>query len=265
MFDEPILIFLEALLKVDTRIVKFTLGILSFSIVLAAIIMVSTQRREVAPPVGYPGMLHQPPHTGKALIMVRAEESLPLVGVKYVGEQERGVDNDQTAEAPMIEPYRTFITIQRYQINNNGKGVDSISNVKLQIKFPGQVDADGKIKTQDVELPGNGEYWPIGNGQVQEIDRTFELPYKYIENDGFKFEVHMLPKGNSIDPCKFEVVTLSQFNRAYICRTDVEWQRKKRIAEDKLDEESFYVRVFTDRLDSGTTKKDIPTNAIAIR
>jgi len=154
---------------------------------------------------------------------------------------------------PPIQPYRAFITIQRYNVENNGEPTHPISNVKLEITFPNK---------KTVELPGQGQYWPIGNGQVQEINRTYEIPWEMITNDGFKFAIQMIRKGSKMDPCQFEIVQLSQFNRSYICRTDINWQMNQKTPEEKLDKEGIQIRVFTNR---NSAPSEIPAGAIAIR
>ncbi|MCB0416360.1 MAG: hypothetical protein H6617_08155 [Bdellovibrionaceae bacterium] len=195
--------------------------------------------------------------------------SVPMMVDREFTAEEREPNAEPQAEAALnaesvtIEPYRTFIEIQRYEIENNGEDPQAqpISNVKLEVKFP-QDPADKEAPRLEMELPGNGQYWPIGNGQVQEIKRTLELPWKYIAKDGFTFEIQMVRKGSWMKPCVFEVTQLSEFNRAYVCRTDLDWQKKRGVPEERLDKEGVQIRVFTDK---NTPKKQIPTDAIAIR
>ncbi|MBI4403428.1 MAG: hypothetical protein HY537_04665 [Deltaproteobacteria bacterium] len=160
-----------------------------------------------------------------------------------------------SAPAPVIPsgPYRTFITVQRYNMENSGSS-DPISNVKLEIIFP---------SGSKLELPGSGQYWPIGNGQSQEINRTYELPWQAINADGFKFSVQMLRKGEQYLPCNFDVKDLSQFDRSYICRTDTGWQLNKGIAEEQLDKEGIQVRIFTDR--NATPAEIARTEAVKVQ
>lgn len=152
-----------------------------------------------------------------------------------------------------LEPFRTFITVQRYTMEQNGEAANPVSNVRVQVTFP---------NGQKLALPEGNQWWPIGNGQVQEINRTFEIPFTMVSNDGFKFEVQMERKGSKMLPCIFDVSQLSQFNRAYTCHTDIAWQQNQKMTEDKLDREGIQVRVFTSR---NSEPKDIPTSAIAIR
>lgn len=152
-----------------------------------------------------------------------------------------------------IAPYRTFVTLQNYTMENNGDAQNPISNVKVEVAFG---------KDQKMELPEGGQFWPIGNGQKQEINRTYEVPWSAISNDGFAFEIQMVRKGSKMLPCQFKVSQLSQFNRAYVCHTDVQWQFDKKIPEAKLDKEGIEVRVFTDR---NTPAKEIPKDALALR
>ncbi|MCB0403405.1 MAG: hypothetical protein KDD51_01370 [Bdellovibrionales bacterium] len=187
-----------------------------------------------------------------------------MVDREFTGEhREPNADPESNVESVSVEPYRTFIEIQRYEIENNGEDPQAqpISNVKLEVKFP-KDPADAEAARLEMELPGNGQYWPIGNGQVQEIKRTLELPWKYVVKDGFTFEIQMVRKGSWMKPCVFEVTQLSEFNRAYVCRTDLDWQKKRGVPEQRLDKEGVQVRVFTDK---NTPKRQIPTDAIAIR
>jgi hypothetical protein len=151
------------------------------------------------------------------------------------------------------KPSRWFIQIQRYNVKNNGQKSNPISNVRITVTFPN--------KTK-LTLPESGQYWPIGNGQVQEINRTYELPAQLVVNDGFKFTIQMENKGDAILPCEFDVVQISQFNRAYVCSTDVGWQKVHNVPEDQLDEQAVQVRVFTD---INSEKKEIPPDAIALK
>lgn len=226
------------------------------------------------PPLSHPGWQPGAPRP-KHYLMVegeRAGEQPSILGagaglfsVPRLPDADEATQPMQLADAatpgfdtglPPVKPYRTWIQIQRYQVENSGEGLGSISNVRLVITFPGPTE-----KGTVVELPGGGQYWPIGNGQVQEINRTFELPFKYIQKDGFQFRIQMIRKGAWIKPCEFDVVQLSQFNRSYVCRTDVEWQKKRGIPEEKLDKESLQIRVLTDL---ELPKRQLPTDAIAI-
>ncbi|MBI3294816.1 MAG: hypothetical protein HYZ71_08805 [Deltaproteobacteria bacterium] len=136
------------------------------------------------------------------------------------------------------KPYRTFVTIQRYNLEQLGASTDSISNVRLAITFP-----DG----QSFTLPESGQYWPIGNAQTQEINRTFEIPWRWLRSDGFRMTVQMERRGADFLPCVFDITQLSLFNRSYVCHTDVQWQITQDHATDATaDKEGVQVRVFTD-------------------
>lgn len=152
-----------------------------------------------------------------------------------------------------VKPYRTFITVQRYNMEQSGDSSNPISNVRIDIKFPNK---------HMVELPGAGQFWPIGNGQVQEINRSYELPYAYVQNDGFKFEIQMYRKGDDFLPCLFDVVQLSEFNRAYVCHTDLGWQSGQNIPAEKQDKEAIQVRVFTDL---NSKPNEIPSDSLALK
>lgn len=170
----------------------------------------------------------------------------------------KGADgqSDLAASSPAIaqvKPYRTFIEVARYNMENNGESNNPISNVRIVVTFPNQ---------QKIQLPEGGQWWPIGNGQAQEIHKFYELPFSYIQNDGFKFSIQMERKGSLMLPCNFEVITLSQFNRSYTCHTDLNWQQNERISPENFDKEGIQVRVFTDQ---NSEKKEIPGNALMIR
>lgn len=182
---------------------------------------------------------------------------LAIVGLASI----KAISNEEVLEAPesqkkfeLIKPYRTFITIKKYNLENNGTPNRPISNVKLAIKFP---------NGSQIELPEGGHYWSIGNLQSQEINRTFEIPFSQIQNDGFSFELTMIRKGKKILPCKFQVNRLSQFNRSYVCRTDVAYQMKQQnIPDEKVAKEAVEIRVFSDK---NSLPKEIPNDAIALK
>lgn len=158
-----------------------------------------------------------------------------------------------SAVPTLNKPYRTFVTIQRYTVENNGEPSNPISNVRLEITFP---------NGNKVKLPEGGQYWPIGNGQVQEIGRTFEIPWAFIQKDGFKMQIQMHRKGSKMFPCNFDITALSQFNRAYVCKVDEGFQRRSSVSEQKIDREGVQLRVFTDL---NSEKNEIPTDSIALR
>lgn len=203
-----------------------------------------------------------------------AEEQQPAA--QSISQVEQSVDS----ETPTTEkkPYRTFLNIQRYTIENDGNPNNSISNVRLEVLFPNQ-DPEKQVKPmwwerwffgkQDesvvarILLPGGeDQWWPIGDGQVQEINQIFEVPWEYIQNDGFRFTIKIHRKGTVIKPCVFDVVSLSEFNRSYICRLDENWQLSQNIPEDQLDKEGVQLRIFTDK---NSPAKDIPKDAIALK
>ena len=155
--------------------------------------------------------------------------------------------------AQNVKPYRTWIRLEGFVMENNGEPENPISNVRLETTFP---------NGQKLELPGNGQFWTIGNGQMQEIKQTFEIPWSVVQNDGFNFTIKMVRKGSDLLPCKFEVRQLSQFNRKYVCHTDIAWQQNMKIPENKIEKEGIEVKVFTDR---NTPEKDIPKDAIAFK
>lgn len=152
------------------------------------------------------------------------------------------------------KPFRTFVTIKNYNLENSGISSKPISNVKFEIAFPGG---------HQIQLPEGGHYWSIGNNQSQEINRTFEIPFSVIQNDGFSFELTMVRKGKKILPCKFEVTRLSQFNRSYVCRTDVAFQmNQQHLPEEKVAKEAVEIRVFSDL---NSPQSEIPKDIIALK
>lgn len=167
----------------------------------------------------------------------------------------KALPEPETSSEPVItKPYRTFVTIKKYNLENNGIPSKPISNVKLEISFPGG---------HKVELPEGGHYWSIGNNQSQEINRTFEVPFSVIQKDSFSFELTMIRKGKKILPCHFEVARLSQFNRSYVCRTDVAFQmNQQNLPEEKVAKEAIEVRVFSD---VNSMPAEIPKDVIALK
>lgn len=153
----------------------------------------------------------------------------------------------------LARPFRTWVAIQSYIMDTNGDPKNPISNVRIDVKFPGD---------KNFAMPDAGQYWPIGNGQTQEINRVFEVPASVVQNDGFNFVIQMVRKGSKMLPCNFNVTQLSQYNRTYFCHTDVEWQISQKYPEEKLNKEGIQIRVFTDL---NTPAKELPKDAIALR
>jgi hypothetical protein len=136
-----------------------------------------------------------------------------------------------------VKPYQTYITIQNYSLQSSGEPGNGISNVHLELTFP-----NGKKYV----LPEGGQDWPVGNGQMQTIDQTYQLPFKYIQKDGFNFTVQIVRRGADLLPCQFKVEQLSVFNRSYVCHTDINWQEAQKTPEDQIDREAVQLRVSTD-------------------
>lgn len=165
-----------------------------------------------------------------------------------------------------VKPYLTYITVQNYSLQNSGKPGNGIENVHLEITFP-----NGK----KVTLPEGGQDWPIANGQMQPVNIHYQLPYKYIEKDGFTFTVQIVRRGADLQPCAFKVEQLSEFNRSYVCHTDLGWQTSQHVSEDKLVKEAVQVRVSTDikenlggKTESGDLAakiEEIPTQFISLQ
>ena len=176
-----------------------------------------------------------------------------LLPMAIAGENAPVVLNAATGANAVVTPYRTFITIQRYNIENAGETKNPISNVRLAITFP---------NGNTMYLPEGGQFWPIGSGQVQEVNRTFEIPWTFIKADGFKFVVKIENKGNPFEPCLFDVVQLSEFNRSYTCHTDLGWQASKGIPQEKMNKEGVQIRVFTSK---NSLPNEIPKDALALK
>jgi hypothetical protein len=170
-----------------------------------------------------------------------------------VNTNQQAVATSIASPVAQVQPYRTFVTIQNYVMDSNGEPQNPISNVKLEVAFS---------KDKKIELPEGGSYWPVGNGQRQDINRTYEIPWEAISSDGFNFTIQMVRKGSKMLPCHFNVTQLSQYNRSYFCHTDVQWQLEKKLPEDRLDKEGVQVRVFTDK---NTPSKELPKDALALR
>jgi hypothetical protein len=164
-------------------------------------------------------------------------------------------EDSEITQSPVTAPktFRTFVTFQRYSLESNGKANKPVSNVRIEVTFP---------NGNKVTLPEGGDYWPVGNGQAQEINRTFEIPFAYVQKDGFGMRVQMVRQGATLNPCEIEIQSLSQFNRAYLCHTDVDMQLKQNTSPDKVVKEGIELRVFTDL---NSTPKEIPQNAIALK
>jgi len=194
--------------------------------------------------------------------MITTKRFLTLAACLFVGTLPALSETETTTESiesarqkqpVLVKPYRTFVTVKKYILENNGIPSKPISNVRLEIKFPGGTRA---------QLPEGGHYWSIGNNQSQEINRTFELPFALIQNDGFNFELTMVRSGKKILPCRFEVAQLSQFNRSYVCRTDVAFQQNQQIPQDKIAKEAVEIRVFSDL---NSPQAELPKDAIALK
>ncbi len=152
-----------------------------------------------------------------------------------------------------VKPFRTFLTIQKYNLENSGKAADKVFNSRIELTFP-----NGSKFT----LPEGGHRWPISNGQSQEINRTIEIPWGFVQGDSARFTVSILRSGATIAPCEFNAEQLSQFNRGYICHTDAGIQADQGVPQEKIVRESVHVRVFTDK---NSSPNEIPKDAIALR
>jgi len=163
-------------------------------------------------------------------------------------------ESQSNGQITLNKSFRTFVTIKKYNLENSGNPTKPISNVKLEVKFP---------NGNEIELPEGGHFWSIGNNQSQEINRTFEIPSSMIRNDGFSLELTMIRKGKKILPCKFEISRLSQFNRSYVCRTDVAFQlNQQHLSEEKVSKEAIEIRVFSDL---NSPPSEIPKDVIALK
>lgn len=152
-----------------------------------------------------------------------------------------------------VKPFRTFLTIQKYNLENSGKPGNRVFNAQLEITFSNGVK---------VALPEGGTKWPIGNGQSQEINRTFEIPWELVQSDTTKFTIAINRSGATIAPCEFSADQLSQFNRGYVCHTDAAFQAEHGTPEPEVVREAVYVRVFTDK---NSTPNEIPKDALAFK
>lgn len=156
------------------------------------------------------------------------------------------------ADSP--KPFRTFVTIESYHQESNGRKSDSTSQVQLEVKLG---------PNQKLVLPEPKKFWTVQNQKSQPIHQTFEVPSELIQQDGFSFEITMIEKGKTILPCSIKVTELSKFNRSYMCRTDVNFQsNQQHIPEDKLAKQGVEVRVFSDL---NVKNKELPKNLLVFR
>jgi len=151
------------------------------------------------------------------------------------------------------KPFRTFITLKSYHIAQSGNSLPE-HNIQLKLKLEGQ---------EALPLPQKDLSWTIANGGTQTINQTFEIPFEALQSDSFSFELQMIRKGKKIDPCRFTVSHVSQYNRSYVCRSDVNHQlHKQNLPLEKISKEAVEIRVFTSLK---TKKKEIPRQVIALK
>jgi hypothetical protein len=175
---------------------------------------------------------------------------LLLVGIFFLFSSLTSAEENKKSES---QPFRTFITLESYVMEANGEPGNPISEVRLEIAFPNNVR---------VELPGGSQYWPIGNGQTQAINRTYEVPASALVNDGFNFNIQMVRKGAKFLPCQFSVTQISEYNRTYFCHTDLQWQTSQKIPTEKINKEGIRIKVSTDK---NTPKNELPKEALALK
>ena len=150
--------------------------------------------------------------------------------------------------------YKAYVTVKAYHQEYNGSAKRPDSQVRVQIHFPDQ---------KKIELPSSDQFWSVSNKQTQDINETFEVPQEFLVADGFSFEVSIIEKGKDIQPCKVKVNQLSQFNRTYFCRTDVNAQvNQLHLKEDKVAKQAVELRVFSD---INSTSKEIPRKLVALK
>lgn len=136
-----------------------------------------------------------------------------------------------------IKPFRSFVTIKSYQLGQSGGAPEKPVQLGLVIKLPDK---------RTISLPEQTGHWKLKNSEAQEVNQTFEIPFEFIQNDGFAFEVEMIQKGQPIQPCLFNVTQLSQFNRTYFCRTDVNFQtNQQHLADSKAVKQGVEIKVHT--------------------
>jgi len=224
-------------------------------LVLVALVSACTKKEEAPAPAPVDPTVAPSPEGTPAPGAIPTPGAQPIIPANPADPSKPTGANEAANGAPMakIEPYRTFLTIMRYTMENNGEPTNPISNVRIGLEFP---------SGNKLGLPEAGQYWPIGNGQMQEINRTYEIPWAFINNDGFKFKIQMERKGSLMLPCEFDIVQLSQFNRTYTCHTDLKWQQDQRVAESNLDKEGIQIRIFTSK---NSLPKEIPQDALALK
>lgn len=188
------------------------------------------------------------------------ENANPIYKKEQAPQQTTFAGNVQQTQSK--KPFHTYVTIEKYVLENNGESKNPISHVSLELFFsPLRKDTSIIPTSNPLILPQEGQSWTIGNGEVQPIQTTFEIPFDKLTHDGFRFAIQIHRKGAHLLPCFFDVEQISEFNRTYTCHTDLSYQLNKKIAEKDMDKEGVVVRVFTDL--SGRDK-DKPKEAINV-
>jgi len=148
--------------------------------------------------------------------------------------------------------FRTFVTLKSYHLAQSGNALPN-HHIQLKVKL-------GEKETSS--LPQRELAWTLPTGGTKAINQTFEIPFEVLSSDSFSFEVQMLREGKTIEPCRFAVTQVSQYNRNYVCRSDVNHQtRNQNLPSNKISKEAIEVRVFTSL---NTPKKEIPRQVIAL-
>jgi len=149
--------------------------------------------------------------------------------------------------------FRTFVTLKSYRLEQSGNSLTK-HNIQLKVKL-GEKEASS--------LPQRELAWTLPTGSTQAINQTFEIPFEALSSDHFSFEVQMLRDGKTIEPCRFLVTQVSQYNRNYVCRSDLNHQtQKQNLPLTKISKEAIEVRVFTSL---NIPKREIPQKVIALK
>jgi len=156
------------------------------------------------------------------------------------------------ADSP--KTFRTFVTIEAYHQESNGKTDDVPSHVQLEVKLGPE---------KKLVLPEPKKFWTIHNKKFQPIHQTFEVPSELVQNEAFSFEITMHEKGKTILPCVIKAAELTKFNRSYMCRTDATFQSaQQRLPEARVAKQGVEVRVFTDL---NVKNKALPKNLLVLK
>lgn len=189
------------------------------------------------------------------VVLASTANALPVfaaVGPSLAEEQNRAVQAAAVAASNSL-PYRTFVILESFANDKIESTANLPAETRVEVSFP------NGTKTA---FPAENEFWKIAVGEKQEINRTFEIPLRYIHGEKFEIRVQMIIPGQEVDPCLITVQNVPQFNREYVCKTDVPEQLKSKHSFNKLVNQKLRLRVVTD-VNSEATR--LPEGAVALK